>query len=148
MSYVRQSLAQDEEVLMLAKFPWPFHLAAWGALLFLGILVVGVFIWLWMLIHFATTESALTTRRVVYKKGLLRRKTMELGVSTVEQIELKQGLWGRLFGFGTLEISGTGDSHIKTHPMANPVKFRRLLTDARARDRSIVVERNPEKEAA
>lgn len=135
MSYVKSSLGADEEILMIARFPWPYHLAAWGSLLLLGVFVIGVVIWVWMLVHFKTTEAALTSRRVVYKKGLFTRETMELGVSTVEQIELHQGFWGRIFGFGVIEISGTGESEIRTHPMAQPVKFRRLITDTRAAER-------------
>lgn len=135
MSYVKSSLGADEEILMMARFPWPYHLAAWGSLLLLGVFVIGVIIWGWMLVHFKTTEAALTSRRVVYKKGLFTRETMELGVSTVEQIELHQGFWGRIFGFGVIEISGTGESEIRTHPMSQPVKFRRLITDTRAAER-------------
>lgn len=148
MSYVKDSLGSDEEILMIARFPWPYHLAAWGALIFLGVFGIGVLIWALMLIHFATTESALTSRRVVYKKGLFTRETMELGVSTVEQIELHQGFWGRIFGFGVVEVSGTGDSEIRTHPMANPVAFRRLVTDARAADRAVHIEPAPKSDAA
>ncbi|WP_165793793.1 PH domain-containing protein [Hyphococcus luteus] len=140
MSYVKSSLGADEDILMVARFPWPYHVVAWGALILLGVVGVGVLIWALMLVHFATTESALTTRRVVYKKGLFTRETMELGVSTVEQIELHQGFWGRIFGFGVVEITGTGDSEIRTHPMADPVKFRRLVTDARSQDRAIAVD--------
>ena len=140
MSYVTSSLGEDEQILMVARFPWPYHLVAWGALLLLGIVGVGILIWALMLVHFATTEAALTTRRVVYKKGLFTRETLELGVSTIEQIELHQGFWGRIFGFGVVEVSGTGDGQIRTHTMANPVTFRRLVTDARAQDRAIVVD--------
>ncbi len=146
MSYVKSSLGAEEEILMIARFPWPYHVAAWGALLLLGIVGVGILIWVLMMVHFATTESALTTRRIVYKKGLFTRETMELGVSTVEQIELHQGFWGRIFGFGVVEVSGTGDSEIRTHPMADPVKFRRMVTDARSRDRAIVIERGEREE--
>ena len=137
MSYVKDSLGHDEEILMMAKFPWPYHFVAWGALLLLGIIGVGIIIWALMMIHFSTTESAITSRRVVYKKGLITRDTRELGVSTVEQIELHQGFWGRILGFGVVEISGTGDSEIRTHPMSDPVRFRRLVTDARAADRTL-----------
>ncbi|WDI30620.1 PH domain-containing protein [Hyphococcus flavus] len=136
MSYVKSSLGADEEVLMMGRFPWPYHVTAWGALLILGVAVIGVIIWALMLVHFKTTESALTSRRIVYKKGLFTRETMELGVSTVEQIELHQGFWGRIFGFGVLEISGTGDSQIRTHPISDPVKFRRMVTDTRAKERA------------
>ncbi|WP_425408358.1 PH domain-containing protein [Hyphococcus sp.] len=141
MSYVKSSLGSNEEVLMMARFPWPYHVAAWGALIFLGVFIVGIIIWVLMLVHFKTTEAALTSRRVVYKKGLFHRETIELGVSTVEQIELHQGFWGRIFGFGVIEVSGTGEGEIRTHPMANPVAFRRMVTDARSAERTVVVER-------
>ncbi len=140
MSYVKTSLGKDERILMMAQFPWPYHFVAWGSLLLLGVVGIGVLIWAMMVIHFITTESALTTRRIVYKKGLFRRETLELGVSTLEQIELRQGFWGRIFGFGVLEVSGTGEGRIRTHPMANPVKFRRLVTDARSMDRAMKIE--------
>ncbi len=147
MSYVKSSLGDGEEILMMARFPWPYHLVAWGALLLLGLVGIGIVIWAMMLIHFKTTEAALTTRRVVFKKGLFRRETVELGVSTIEQIELQQGFWGRIFGYGVIELSGTGEGRILTHPMANPVKFRRLVTDARSKERRVVVETDEVREA-
>ena len=42
MSYVKDSLGSDEKILMIARFPWPYHVAAWGALLLLGIVVVYI----------------------------------------------------------------------------------------------------------
>ena len=131
MSYVEQSLGEGEEILMMARFPWPYHLLAWGSLFVLGIVVIGIFIWASMLIHFKTTEAALTTRRVVFKKGLFRRQTVELGISTIEQVELQQGFWGRIFNFGVVEMSGTGEGNVTTHVMADPVRFRQLVSDAR-----------------
>lgn len=132
MSYVSKSLGADESVIVIARFPWPYHLVAWTALITLGIIGVGVVIFILMLVHFKTTEAALTTRRVVYKRGLFTRRTMELGLSSIEQVELKQGFWGRIFGFGQIVVSGTGEGQIVTHPMADPLRFRRSITDARA----------------
>lgn len=137
MPYVTKSLGANERLLMIGRFPWPYHVVAWAALLLLGLVAVGVIIFIAMQVHFATTESALTTRRVVYKKGLFTRQTMELGLTSIEQVELKQGFWGRVFGFGQIVISGSGDGHIVTHPLADPVRFRRLLTDARASNHAL-----------
>lgn len=137
MPYVTKSLGENERLLMIGRFPWPYHVVAWAALLGLGVVGVGIIMFIAMQVHFATTESALTTRRVVYKKGLFTRQTMELGLSSIEQVELKQGFWGRLFGFGQVIISGSGEGHIATHPLAAPVRFRRLLTDARASNHAV-----------
>lgn len=145
-TYVESSLGGDEEVLMMARFPWPYHALAWGSLIVLGIVGIGILIWLLMIVHFKTTEAALTTRRVVYKKGLFTRQTLELGLTTIEQVELIQGLWGRIFGFGVIEVSGTGEGRIRTHPMAHPITFRRMVTDARAKSREVHIA--PEDRAA
>ncbi len=44
MSYVKDSLGSDEKILMIARFPWPYHVAAWGAHLPLGMVGVGILI--------------------------------------------------------------------------------------------------------
>ena len=49
-SYVEKSLGADEEVLMIGRFPWPYHLVAWGSLILLGLVGVGILIWALMLI--------------------------------------------------------------------------------------------------
>jgi uncharacterized membrane protein YdbT with pleckstrin-like domain len=137
MTYVEKSLGKGEDVVMIAKFPWPYRAAAWSALILLGIVGVGIVIWGLMMIHFRTTETALTTRRLVYKRGLFTRSTMELGLFSIEEIELHQSFWGRVFRYGVLDIQGTGLGKVRTHPMAHPVRFRRLILDARAAARNV-----------
>jgi uncharacterized membrane protein YdbT with pleckstrin-like domain len=132
MRYIDQSLAEGETIIRRGKWPIVFWIAAWAALLLLGIIVVGVFIFLAAAIHMWTTDFAVTNRRVVLKRGWLNRRTQELAVESVEGVSLDQSLIARLFGYGRVIVTGTGEATIVFPPMAHPVAFRRSIESARA----------------
>jgi uncharacterized membrane protein YdbT with pleckstrin-like domain len=60
------------------------------------------------LVSWRTSEFAVTDRRVMIKVGLLSVHTVELLNPKVEAIGVDQTLAGRLLGYGTLRITGTG----------------------------------------
>jgi uncharacterized membrane protein YdbT with pleckstrin-like domain len=132
MRYIDQSLADGEVILQRGKWPIVFWIAAWAALILLGIIVVGVFIFLTMAIKMWTTDFAVTNRRVILKTGWLNRRTQELAVQSVEGVSLDQSLIARLFGYGRVVVTGTGEAMIVFPPMAHPVEFRRSIEAARA----------------
>jgi len=132
MRYIDESLADGEIILRRGKFPAVFWVGAWAALILLGIIVVGVFIFLAAAIHMWTTDFAVTNRRVVLKRGWLNRRTQELAVENVEGVSLDQSIIGRLFGFGRVIVTGTGDATIVFPPTSHPIDFRRAIEQARA----------------
>lgn len=132
MRYIDESLAPGETIIARGKWPAIFWVGAWAALLLLGIIVIGVFIFASMVIKMKTTDFAVTNRRVILKEGWLNRKTHELAVESVEGVSLDQSLWARLFGFGRVIVTGTGEARIVFPPMAHPVNFRRAIEAARA----------------
>jgi len=132
MRYIDQSLAPGETVLQRGKWPGLFWFGAWVALIVLGLIVVGVFIFMAALIHMKSTDFAVTNRRVILKRGWLNRRTQELAVESVEGVSLDQSLWARLFGYGRVIVTGTGEARIVFPPMADPVSFRRAIETARA----------------
>lgn len=78
------------------------------------------------IITYWTSEFAVTTRRVIMKQGLIRRKTMELMLGKVDSLSVDQSILGRIFGFGTVRISVA----VETQPfsfLANPLEFRRQV---------------------
>ncbi len=108
---------------------------AWGFLVAVGaaVLAYGTYRMLKALIYDRTTELAVTTRRVVAKKGFIRRDTWELQRPKLESVEVDQSLLGRVLGFGTLELTGTGGGSSPLTMIRNPLAFRRAaLTDAAA----------------
>lgn len=132
MRYIDESLAADETILRRGKWPGVFWFGAWAALLLLGIIVVGVIIFASAAIKMKTTDFAVTNRRVILKRGWLNRRTHELAVESVEGVSLDQSLIARLFGYGRVIVTGTGDAVIAFPPMAEPVAFRRAIEAARA----------------
>jgi len=70
------------------------------------------------------TEMAVTTRRVVIKTGLAARKTIEMLLNKVESIEVSETTGGRMLGYGTIVIIGTGGTSEPFHRMAHPLQFR------------------------
>ena len=60
------------------------------------------------LITIRTAEIAVTTRRVINKRGLIRRDTVEINASKIESIDLSQSILGRALNYGTVIVRGTG----------------------------------------
>jgi Bacterial PH domain len=149
MSYIDHSLAQSERLIYRAQFPWFYSGSAWalltGAVLGggiayangygwfgLGLLLVGVASFLASMMPLWTTEIGVTNQRFIYKRGWLWRTTQELQLRAIEEVNLEQGLLGRLFNFGRLELRGTGVDDIHLPSLADPLALRRALQDGMA----------------
>jgi uncharacterized membrane protein YdbT with pleckstrin-like domain len=132
MRYIDESLAPGETILQRGKWPGVFWFGAWVALILFGIVIVGLFIFVRAAIVMKTTDFAVTNRRVILKRGWLNRRTQELAVESVEGVSLDQSIGQRLFGYGRVVVTGTGDAVIVFPPMADPVGFRRAIEAARA----------------
>ncbi len=131
MGYVAKSLAPGETVVLRGKWPIVHWFGAWAALIVLGIIGVGVIIFIMAAIHMTVTEFAVTDRRVVLKRGWLNVHTQELAADAVEGVQLVQSIWGKLFGYGRIVVTGTGDARIVFPPMAHPIEFRRAIEATR-----------------
>jgi membrane protein YdbS with pleckstrin-like domain len=73
------------------------------------------------------TEIAVTNRRVIYKKGLIRRQTNEMNMDKVESVQVDQSALGRLFDFGSVKILGTGEGFETLQTIAGPIKLRNSI---------------------
>jgi hypothetical protein len=104
-------------------------LARMGAfmLIFTGLLQIGAT----MLVR-ATTEIAVTNRRIVLKRGLISRKVEEMRVDFIEGADVNQTIMGRIFGYGQVKTYGTGTENI-FFPVytADAIGFRRAIQAAR-----------------
>lgn len=148
MRYIDESLAAGETVLQRGRWPAVFWLGAWLALIFLGIVIVGIYLFLRAAIIMSTTDFAVTSRRVIVKRGWLNRRTEELAVGSIEGVSLQQSIVARLFGYGRVIVTGTGEATIVFPPMANPVDFRRAIEAARAHGREVTLVSSEEESAA
>ena len=78
----------------------------------------------------STTEIAVTSERIVYKIGLIRRATSEMNIHKVESVLISQSVLGRMFGYGTLVVRGTGQGIEPLRKVASPLALRRSILEA------------------
>lgn len=96
------------------------------------VFVMGMFRYAHMMIIKATTEIAVTNKRLVYKRGLVARYVGEINVDRVEGVNVLQGVIGRIFNFGRIMVRGMGIGEIVLPSIAEPLKFRKAIEKARS----------------
>jgi Bacterial PH domain len=89
-----------------------------------ALLVCGAIAILMGMVRRNATEMAVTNRRVVIKTGLLSRKTIEMLLNKVESIEVSEPTLGRLLGYGTIVVIGTGGTSDPFRQVGHPLEFR------------------------
>lgn len=72
--------------------------------------------------------SRVTTLRLVYKEGFIRRQTFEMSLDKIESVDVAQGIAGRLFGWGDVTVMGVGEGRETIRMIASPIEFRNHIT--------------------
>ncbi len=145
MDYIDKNLVQGETVLYRTRLHWIVLLKpvfAAVVLLFLpaGLLLyvkgrdmtwpavalfaLGIIVIWWGSFRRNATEMAVTDRRVIIKQGIASRKSLELVLAKVESIVVTESVMGRMLGYGTLVIRGTGGTYETFFEIAHPSEFR------------------------
>ena len=73
------------------------------------------------------TEIAVTNRRVIYKKGLIRRQTNEMNMDKVESVKIDQSIIGRMLDYGNVQILGTGEGFETLRTIPSPIELRNSI---------------------
>lgn len=130
-SYVEDNLMNGEVVLYTGKISnWAnFHLIFTGIFL-LPVFGIGLIFLLLYWILKKTTELAVTNKRVIAKTGFITRNTVEINIKKVESIQVDQSLFGRIFNFGTIIVSGAGNPQAPIRSIYDPINFRKAVLTA------------------
>jgi uncharacterized membrane protein YdbT with pleckstrin-like domain len=70
------------------------------------------------------TEMAVTSKRIIAKTGLADRRTIEILLSKIESVAVEEPALGRLLGFGTVVVRGTGGTPEVFEKIYHPLEFR------------------------
>jgi uncharacterized membrane protein YdbT with pleckstrin-like domain len=154
MAYVDRNMLADERViyrtrlhwilfarsvlvmlagLVLALLPWWYGLDPMASLVGLAIVLVGLAMAVVTAVRVLTSEFAVTTMRIVMKVGLIAIHTDEMLLQKVETIGVDQSIWGRLLGYGTVTITGTGGAREPFAHVRDPIGFRRAVQEQSVR---------------
>jgi uncharacterized membrane protein YdbT with pleckstrin-like domain len=147
MSYVDRNLMTGESVAYRTRMHWvlfigptvlmvlffllAFGTEAGGLIWFLCGVLSGVIL-LGRLILYQTSEFAVTNKRVIMKTGLVRRRSVEILLSKVEAISVDQPVLGRMLGYGTITIGGTGGTKEAFQQIRSPLEFRKRVQEQTA----------------
>ena len=78
--------------------------------------------------HRWTTEIAITNRRIILKRGFIRRHTIEINMDKVESVDVNQSILGRILNYGSVTVRGVGEGAETIDMIASPLDFRSHIT--------------------
>lgn len=108
--------------------PWQDILNYAAIALFVG----GLAVLLWTVLQYLNLEYVLTNRRVIEVSGVLNKKSTDSSLEKINDAVLTQSIFGRIFGFGDLDILTASESGISRFRMlVQPVEFKRAMLDAK-----------------
>ena len=81
------------------------------------------------LISYATSEYAITNKRIMMKIGWISRDSLEIFIDKVEAIYVDQSILGRILDYGKLRIVGTGGTQDPFFYIPHPLVFRKIAQE-------------------
>jgi uncharacterized membrane protein YdbT with pleckstrin-like domain len=151
MGYIDKNLMDGEQIVYRTKLHWIVYL--WPIILFVlfpialskgqGFALLGPFLLIisiiWAISAFVsrrTSEFGVTNKRVLIKIGFISRDSLETLLTRVEGIEVRQGILGRIFNYGTITIKGTGGTINPFKRIEDPFEFRKIVQEQISRAQS------------
>jgi len=156
VGYVENNLITGEAVTYCARLHWilfvkpsliALAIIAFFAMVFYSadltnVLSTGAALGLWLVvliiaavpvlsavINWRSAEFAVTNKRVILKTGFIQSKTEEMFLNKIESVGVDQTLTGRVLGFGSIAIRGTGGSLEPFHRVSAPLEFRKQIQE-------------------
>jgi uncharacterized membrane protein YdbT with pleckstrin-like domain len=139
-SHSEYPLSKNEEVLKEARvhnfiFAPPIFYALIALLLgvffhkfiFVLVMFMNLYPIYFSTVYFLTTRLVLTNKKVMGKTGFLTRDWTQLKLSKIETAQLEEPIIGRMVGYSTVVVTGTGTGAIRFPFIINGGKFVRAL---------------------
>jgi hypothetical protein len=98
-----------------------------AALVIGGVAVLG-----WHILRYLSQEYVLTNRRVMQVAGVLNKTSTDSSLEKINDARLSQSVFGRIFGFGDLDILTAAETGIERFVMLrDPIGFKKAMLDAK-----------------
>jgi uncharacterized membrane protein YdbT with pleckstrin-like domain len=118
-SYADNNLIRDEHVCYETKYHWITFFTLRG---FLSLFIIPALAqW--------SDEFVITNKRIIVKTGIVSRRTLEMNLNKIETVNVDQSILGRILGYGTITIIGTGGTRESFPTIANAIEFRKRFQE-------------------
>lgn len=137
--YVAASLGQGEDIVYRARVSKAIYspgclllavagvVSFWIPLVGLGLLVVAAINLLWAAIYSASTEVAVTPRRVIAKWGVINQLSIEQRLARLDSVSVRNAQSG---GFAEILIRGSGSTLQPIKWISDPMELKRQIDAA------------------
>ena len=114
--YLTKTLSDNEEIKYVAKLHWINYIIP----IITSFIVIGII----PLLRLLTTEMVCTTKRVIFKKGIISVTTDELRNIKIESVSVRQTIMGRILGYGNIIFTGSGNQQVIFCSVSSPAKIK------------------------
>lgn len=164
MGFIESNLMKDEQVTFEAQL---HPVVYWGPILlfilgFASLLLpieqlqnqwltehawatrIGLMLFIWIIALIRAIEVhggkryVVTNRRLIFKRGIVRRRSHELLLRKCEGVQTEQSILGRILGYGSVSVT-TGEVTNTYDYIRNPMRFSTMINqmiDGLTRDRA------------
>jgi hypothetical protein len=98
----------------------------------LALFVIGVVVIAWGWIRYRNEEFVLTSRRIIHVSGVVNKKASDSSLEMINDAVLRESVFGRIFGFGDLEVLTASEAGIDDLLMLHDAKaFKKAMIEAK-----------------
>jgi hypothetical protein len=106
-----------------------WDILGWASLI---LVVIGVLNLLWGVLKFRAEEYVITTRRIIHAEGVINKKATDSSLEKINDAVLVESIFGRIFGFGDLDVLTASESGIEKLRMLRDAKdFKKAMLEAK-----------------
>jgi uncharacterized membrane protein YdbT with pleckstrin-like domain len=120
-NYINNNLINDDYLIYETNYHWILYFNH----LIPSIITLGIYPYLVS----KFSEFGITNKRLIIKTGILSRRTLELNLSKIESVNVNQSILGRILGYGSIGVIGTGGTKGYFVSIKNPLEFRRKFQE-------------------
>ena len=97
------------------------------------VLLFGGAIWLlWSVLRWQNQEYVVTSRRIVVAEGVINKKATDSSLEKINDAVLTTSLFGRIFGFGDLDVLTASEAGIeRLRMLVDATGFKKAMLDAK-----------------
>lgn len=133
MGYIESTSMDGEVISYTTRLSWVvFLLPIILSLIFLffpPLLIFSGILLVIAIINYSKSEFGVTNKRLVLKTGVIKRKSQETQIKKIEGISVEQGVIGRVLGYGTIVVTGTGGGMSRFANISDPFTFRKRIQE-------------------
>lgn len=97
---------------------------------FMILVVLKTFFMIFIMVQWLNQYYEISTKEVIYRKGLIFKKEERYEFEHIGSIELEQGIFGKLLNFGTIKLfDWATEKDVLLYLIHNPMKYEKILED-------------------